>query len=118
AQGSGRTQRLRVVLNGAPLGLLPGMAVRGEVVVAELANALAVPRDAVVNGAVFVVDGDKAREVRVTVLDAGRDSLVVDAMLAAGDRVVVRGNEALSDGGAVSPVGPPATAPPPSSPRP
>ncbi len=120
AQGTGRTQRLRVLLDAAPTGLLPGMAVRGEVVVAELADALAVPRDAVVNGAVFVVDGDKARKVPVTILDAGRDSLVVEATLLPGEKVVVRGNEALSDGGSVSVLGagPAATAPPPSSPRP
>ncbi len=124
AQGVGRSQRVRVALPDVPAGLMPGLGVRGEISVTHLGDALSVPRDAIVNGAVFVVDGGTARRVPVEVIDAGRDRVVVAADLAGTESVVVRGNEALSDGASVAVVGGPSAAaaaaspPNPSSPRP
>ena len=82
------------------------MAVRGEVTVSALENALQAPRDAVVNGAVFVAEGEKARKVVVSVLDNGRDTLIIEAELTGTEQVVIRGNEALQDGATISVIGP------------
>lgn len=106
SSGSGRTQRIRIDLSTPPEGMVPGMAVRGEVTVSALENALQAPRDAVVNGAVFVAEGEKARKVVVSVLDNGRDTLIIEAELTGTEQVVIRGNEALQDGATISVIGP------------
>lgn len=101
AEGLSRNQRLRVDIPEPPPELLPGLAVRAEVAVATLADAVQVPRDAVTRGAVFVVVDGKAKKVEVeTRYDLG-ETLVVTGELRSGDALVVRGNEALADGVAV-----------------
>ena len=98
ADGASRNQRARVDLPDPPPGLLPGLAVRAVVEVETLADALQVPRDAVASGSVFVVSEGKARKVAVTAVGTGGESVVVTGEMAAGDVVVIRGNEALQDG--------------------
>lgn len=101
AEGVSRNQRLRVDIASPPPELLPGLAVRAEVAVATLTDAIQVPRDAVVKGAVFVVEGEKARRVPVEVRYDLGETLVVTGALEPGAPLVVRGNEALADGVAV-----------------
>jgi membrane fusion protein, multidrug efflux system len=84
----------------APPGtVLPGALVQTEVVVARRASALAVPRVALHDGAVWVVDGDGIAHLRtVEVGLMGRDRAEILGGLRAGERVVVAGASLLSDG--------------------
>jgi len=97
-----RTQRVRVVVASPPDWLLPGAVVPAHLVIGHADAAVSVPRDALTGGAVFVPRDGKVARVPVTVRWDLGDALVVEGALAAGDTVVVRGNEALSDGAAVS----------------
>lgn len=97
-----RTQRVRVVVPEPPDWLLPGSVLPVRIVVGHADAALSVPRDAVGGGAVFVVRDGTAHRVPVTVRWTSEDRVVVDGALSAGDAVVVRGNEALTDGAAVA----------------
>jgi HlyD family secretion protein len=101
ADGASRNQRIRVAIEPPPERWVPGLAARARVETLRLDTALQVPRDAVVQGAVHVVRDDKAARVSVTVLHDAGATLIVEAALQAGDDVVVRGNEALSDGSSV-----------------
>lgn len=105
SSGSGRIQKVRVELSSGLEGLAPGLAVQGVVTVSQLENALQAPRDAIINGSVFVVDGEKVRKVGVGIVHEGRDSIVIEAELAGSEQVVVRGNEALQDGSTISIIG-------------
>jgi RND family efflux transporter MFP subunit len=115
ADGTARNQRARTAISPVPEGWVAGLAARARVEVERLENALTVPRDALTQGAVFRVTDGKATKVPVTVLHELEGRLVVTGALEEGDDVVVRGNEALSDGAAVTVVGPggaPGGAPP------
>lgn len=105
ADGSSRNQKLRADLASAPAGWLPGLAVEGEVEVASLSEALQVPRDAVSGGAVYAIADGKAKKIPILVRFEAGAALVVEGELSGVDLVVVRGNEALSDGAAVTVVG-------------
>ncbi len=99
---SARTQRVRVVVVDPPDWLLPGSVVPARVIVGQAEDALSIPRDAWLQGAVFVAREGKAVKVPVTLRWDLGETLVVDGALTAGDAVVVRGNEALSDGASVT----------------
>jgi membrane fusion protein, multidrug efflux system len=82
--------------------LILGTLARVEVQVATRPDALSIPRDALRDGAVWVV-GDDRRATRRPV-EAGletRDRVEVRSGLAAGERVVVEGASRLSDGALV-----------------
>lgn len=105
-----RSFLLRVVADDPPLDLLPGTSARAHFAIARTAAALLVPRDALLRHpdggySVFVVVGDAARATaRRRPLTIGRefaDAVEVRAGVAAGERVVIRGNEGLEDGQAV-----------------
>lgn len=96
-----RTFELRVDLAGAPW--LVGSPVRVSVPNAAPRSSITAPRDAVVlrSNAVFVmvVDADNiAHRVDVRLGSGGDTWIEVDGDVAAGDRVIVRGAERLSDG--------------------
>jgi RND family efflux transporter MFP subunit len=84
-----------------------GQTVRVSVPTSDSRQALVVPRDALVlrpgSISVFIVDGDKkAKQIMVTTgIDAG-DQIEVAGDLNDGDTVIVRGNERLRPGQAVS----------------
>jgi RND family efflux transporter MFP subunit len=84
-----------------------GQTVRVSVPTSDARQALVVPRDALVlrpgSISVFIVDGDKkAKQIMVTTgIDAG-DQIEVAGDLNDGDTVIVRGNERLRPGQAVS----------------
>ena len=85
------------------------MFVEVTVVVEQRVDVVVVPRDAVANrgvrSVVFVLDGQRVsrRDVRLGLGDD--DKVQILEGLTAGDRVVVRGLETLTDGTRVRPVG-------------
>jgi multidrug efflux pump subunit AcrA (membrane-fusion protein) len=95
-----------VALTSAPF--VQGVMCRGDIVVRTAQNALIVPRNSVVDGAVFVVQGTgpQAHSKRVVVevlLDNGTHAAVQskDSALSAGVAVVIMGAVELEDGMAV-----------------
>ncbi len=91
------------VLDALPVG----QTVRVTVPTADVRQVLAVPRDALVlrgDGiAIFIVDQDNtARRIRVTTGIGEGDWIEVQGAVQEGDRIVIRGNERLRAGQAVS----------------
>ncbi|WP_370202781.1 efflux RND transporter periplasmic adaptor subunit [Alloalcanivorax venustensis] len=106
---SARTFLVRARLESPP-AMTPGMSVRATLFLQGDEASLAVPRDALVrypDGRVSVWlaeegdDGLVAREQRIRIGDGLADLVTVKEGLSAGDRVVVRGNESLTDGRAL-----------------
>ena len=105
-----RTFLIRILVDGTERSLLPGTSATAVIRLTGGRSALSVPREAVVrypdgSHSVFVVasaDGaDTARERRVTIgADEGADVRILQG-LEPGERVVVRGRDALRDGAAV-----------------
>ncbi|WP_237054665.1 efflux RND transporter periplasmic adaptor subunit [Marilutibacter chinensis] len=110
-----RTFLLRLLVDDPDGRLLPGTSARAEIDLPASAPALVVSRDALLRQpdggySLFVVEDGEAgpvgRQRSVRVLRE-RDGLVaVTGDLSAGQRVVVRGNEALRDGQPVEIAGP------------
>ena len=109
-----RTFLVRVLADsdaaGDPLGITPGMSVRGKLDIDTGRSGVVVSRDAILRFpdgrvTVWVVDpGGDVPVVRERIVQTGFEfSGVVEVTegLAAGDLVVVRGNETLQDGQAV-----------------
>ena len=89
--------------------ILPGMFARGEIVVEERQNAVVVPKEAVIvrggRQRVFVVDGNKAAERPVEMGITNVDWAEILHGVSPGERVIVMGHQALSDGDSVRVVG-------------
>lgn len=94
------TQRYRVLLKvDIPLErLLHGMTGEGFVKIAEVANALIVPRAAIIDEKVFVVRLGRVREQKIKVGFKSIHEVEVKEGLQEGDWVVIDGLEALRDG--------------------
>jgi RND family efflux transporter MFP subunit len=97
-----RTMRVRLVPRETPVWLLSGMAVDVQFAVTLDGQGVLVPRDAVIRGPVSArvikaVDG-QAVPIDVNVVAATEDRILVSGELAAGDQVVIRGNERLRPG--------------------
>jgi membrane fusion protein, multidrug efflux system len=101
------TVELRATFNNADFRLVPGQLLDVSVSLAELPNAIVVPREAVNQGPdnryVFVVDRqNRAEMVPVTVLyDNGRID-AVSGNIRAGNRVITDGQLRVVPGGAVT----------------
>jgi len=76
----------------------PGQVVRAQISVASHARTFTVSEEALVEGALMVVRGGKARRVRVTAGARVGSRVLISAGLAAGDEVIVVGNQGLEDG--------------------
>jgi len=101
-----RSVLVRLAATEPAESLFPGASARAVLKFEHAANAVVVPRDAVLRNAdgnysVFVVEEDTARVRQVELGLASRHGFLVKKGLQAGDRVVVRGNEVLRDGEAV-----------------
>lgn len=101
AEGAGQLFPVEIALDAAP-GIVPGLT---AVLVLELrdADALAVPLRAVVDPggrapSIFVVRGERAQRVPVTIAALVDDRVAVRGALAVGEAVVVEGHTALRDG--------------------
>lgn len=108
-----RTFLLRLLLDDEQHRLLPGTSARAEIALPAGAAALAVSRDALLRQpdggySLFVVEagegGPVARQRTVRVLRDQGEMVAIAEGLSAGERVVIRGNEALRDGERVRPV--------------
>jgi RND family efflux transporter MFP subunit len=98
-----KTYRIRVGLpDDTPLK--PGMSVEANVVVREKPGALLVPADAVLDGAVFVVDGDRVRRQPIEVGIRGTRGTEILSGVGEGDVVVSPlPSDPLHDGDRVRP---------------
>jgi len=105
-----RTFLLRLVLPDADADITPGMSARALLRLTSDADALLIPRDALIRYpdgtiTVFVVDDSdsppRVRQREVTIGRVDGDRAVVESGLEADQAVVVRGNEVLNDGDAV-----------------
>jgi multidrug efflux pump subunit AcrA (membrane-fusion protein) len=114
-----RTAVVEAVVDNADRRFLPGQFVRMEFVTGERSNAVGVPRAAIERlggrASVWVVKDGRAERRDVQVGLEGGDRVEVTTGLAAGERVVSRGREALYPGARVAESGPtvPAAAPSP-----
>lgn len=100
-----RTVTVEAILK-EPVELLSGMFARVDLPVLRAENAIVFPENALVvrpNGdvIVFVLDGETAREVKVTPLLEANGMVAVANNIEPGSPVVVRGNESLKNGAVV-----------------
>jgi RND family efflux transporter MFP subunit len=104
ADASSRTFRVYVMVDNAEsdVHLAPGFFVRAEAEGPDLEGVLAIPRGAVVDDHVFVVDdaaeGPRAEERKVRIEGYQGAMAVVTGEIAAGDRVIVSNLDILADG--------------------
>jgi membrane fusion protein (multidrug efflux system) len=101
-----RTLRVKAALDNAHGRLRPGLFARADLGVAVREGVPMLPEDAILQRSdgqiVFVLDGDSRVERRKVTTGVFRDGLVeVVAGVAAGERVVVRGQARLVEGAAV-----------------
>ena len=107
AVGSENTHQFELRLDIESNSFPVGQTLRVSIPTSDARRALVVPRDALVlrpeGITVFIVDNDqKARQVMVTTgIDAG-DQIEVNGDLSDGDTVIIRGNERLQSGQAIS----------------
>lgn len=106
ANAASRRQIVRVSLANPPEGLLPKMAVQGEIQLRSGASSFVIPRDALIRRGekwfVYTVAEGKAKELEVElVADMGEEMAIASANLQAGQPIVVRGGDALANGAAV-----------------
>ena len=81
--------------------LAPGTFVRATVRGPRLVNVLSVPRDAIVDGGVFLFENGVARRVAVVVVHRIHDTAVVEGDLVPGDLVITTNLDRLADGSPV-----------------
>jgi HlyD family secretion protein len=86
--------------------LFPGMFTRGSIVVARHADAVVVPKDALVKRdgrtLVFVAEGDTARERDVTLGASDAAAVQVLHGVLPGDHLIIAGQQSLKDGDKIS----------------
>jgi len=104
ANSVGRSFNARINLGGPINALKPGMFARGQVEVSRVENAVLVPTSSIVTREgktyVFVRNQNKVRQVEVTPgLRSGSNTAVTG--IVAGDDVVEKGQETLSDGSSI-----------------
>ena len=113
-----RRQRIRVRLDNPPPGLLSGMAVMGNLQLKSDREAypkgnrssFVISRDAITRRQdrwlVYTVADDRVREIEVEMMaDMGDRVAIYDEQLRAGQAIVLRGGDGLSDGEMVKVVG-------------
>lgn len=103
------TVRVRAVLNNPDAQLIPGQFIRARIEGASLANAMSIPRKAVMTSAqgrfVWVVGGGEKIEMRPVQMGRSMgNNVIVTQGLAAGERVVVEGVLKVQPGVQVSAV--------------
>jgi HlyD family secretion protein len=106
ADAASRRQRVRVRLDNPPSGLLSGMAVTGALELPSNRPSFVVSRDALTvrpdRLLVFTVENGKAKQIEVEkVADMGQEVAIASSQLRAGQPIVLRGGDGLSDGASV-----------------
>jgi RND family efflux transporter MFP subunit len=101
-----RTLEVRLRIDNPAHALKPGMFAEVRILLRQEAQIVRVPLAALVDRAegqvAFVVKEDRAREVTVRTAFVQEDTVAVESGIAAGDRVVVVGQQNLNDGDEVS----------------
>lgn len=110
ANATSRRQRVRVRLENPPAGLLPGMAIQGNLELRANAPSFVISRDALTRRQnqwfLFSVTEGKARQFPVElVADMGEQVAIYHPQLRAGLPVVIRGGDGLKEGAPVQVVG-------------
>jgi RND family efflux transporter MFP subunit len=102
ANRSTRSFEVECEFQAPPAAFAPGMYVIAKINTKSLTGALIVPNDAIIyrtgQALVYLVDGDTASLVPVTVAAAGDGKSAVDGKLAVGQKVVVVGQKNLTPG--------------------
>jgi len=102
ANRSTRSFEVQCEFQTPPETFAPGMYIMAEINTKSLAQALIVPNDAIIyrtgQALVYMVAGDTAALVPVTVTAAGEGKSAVDGKLAVGQKVVVVGQKNLTPG--------------------
>lgn len=101
ATNIGRLYKVRVQFDAAPAELRPGMFASGRVALRTLNSVVAVPSVAIVRRAgidyVFLVEGDKAKQVKVT-KGLEQDGWTQVQGIGAGSTLVIQGQASLEEG--------------------
>jgi len=99
-----RSFLIRILVDNADLKLKPNMFISGDIILRDLAGMPLIPITALTgpadSPAVYVIQGDKAKLISVTVLAREKDWCAVRE-LQAGDSIVTVGVENLTDGALV-----------------
>ncbi len=95
-----KTFRVRIALpDTTPLHI--GMSVEANIVSRDKAGVLLVPANALVDGAVMVVDGSRARKRKIEIGIRGTRFVEILSGLSQGDEIVAPANATLRDGGRI-----------------
>ncbi|WP_373526471.1 efflux RND transporter periplasmic adaptor subunit [Nostoc sp.] len=111
ADAASRRQRVRVQINKPISGLLPGMAIAGNLNMPSNRPSFVVSRDALTrrqnDWLVFTVADGKAKQIQVEmVADMGKNVAIYHPTLRTGQSIVLRGGDGLQDGAPVKVVDP------------
>lgn len=106
ANTASRRQMVRVRLENPPDNLLPGMAIQGELQLQVNSPSFVVPRDALSRREdqwlLFTVADGRVNQLEVELIaDMGEQMAIANEQLRAGQPVVVRGGDILTDGATV-----------------
>lgn len=109
ADPASRRQRVRVQIDNPPPGLLPGMAIAGNLTMPSNRSSFVVSRDALTRRQdqwlVFTVADGKAQQIAVEmVADMGEEVAIYHPTLTPGQTIVLRGGDGLQDGAPVKEV--------------
>ena len=101
-----RTYRTKIVIDNHTGELRPGMIVRARFVRQNLKDVIAAPLYAVMDRdgekIVFVVDNGQARQLKVRTGSSVGQHIVIEDGLAAGQKLIVKGQQLLIDGARVA----------------
>ncbi|BDI19514.1 hypothetical protein ANSO36C_53160 [Nostoc cf. commune SO-36] len=111
ADTASRRQLVRVQINKPPSGLIPGMAIAGNLNMPSNRSSFVVSRDALTRRQnewlVFAVADGKAKQTPVEMVsDMGKNVAIYHPTLRTGQRIVLRGGDGLQDGAPVKIVDP------------
>ncbi|MBE9008302.1 efflux RND transporter periplasmic adaptor subunit [Fortiea sp. LEGE XX443] len=111
ANTTSRRQQVRVQINNPPQGLLPGMAIAGNLNMPTNRPSFVISRDALTRRQnqwlVFAVTDGKAQQIPVEmVADMGKQVAIYHPNLRSGQRIVLRGGDGLQNGAPVKIVDP------------
>lgn len=111
ANTASRRQMVRVQINKPPSGLIPGMAIAGNLNMPSNRSSFVISRDALTRRQnewlVFAVADGKAKQIPVEMVsDMGKNVAIYHPTLRTGQRIVLRGGDGLQDGAPVKIVDP------------
>jgi membrane fusion protein (multidrug efflux system) len=99
-----RTLGVKAIVNNSKKKLRPGMTARVKINLGEKTDVLVIPKDALLDGYLFVVSDSTAERREVIVGIIGDKNVEIITGLKDGERVVVVGQQRLAGGEEVTPV--------------